>query len=168
MNQPVPLLLGVPQLGSSGQSPSCTLTKPMGLDQSSTKGGSLSKPKGLVLASMFDGDRMRELMASRDISQSALARMVGVSQTTIAKLVLGKGYGSKYLHRIARELGTSPAYLSGETDDPQADAPAAPEFSFDERRLVECFGALAPPQRSALLTVALAMAERCGKERAHA
>ena len=136
----------------------------MGLDKSSTKGCSLSKPKGLGLSSMFDGERMRDLMASRDISQSALARQVGVSQTTIAKLVLGKGYGSKYLHRIARELGTSPAYLSGETDDPQADAPPAPEFSFDERRLVECFSALPPTQRSALLTVALAMAEHGGTE----
>ena len=75
---------------------------------------------------MFDGTRLRELMELRGISQSKLARQVGVSQTTIAKLVLSKGYGSKHLHRIARELGTTPAYLEGETDDPDENAPLPP------------------------------------------
>ncbi|MEG8025074.1 helix-turn-helix transcriptional regulator [Sphingomonas aurantiaca] len=75
---------------------------------------------------MFDGERLRELMELRGFSQSKLARQVGVSQTTIAKLVLSKGYGSKHLHRIARELGTTPAYLEGETDDPSAGATPPP------------------------------------------
>lgn len=72
---------------------------------------------------MFNGERLRDLMASRGVSQSALARNVGVSQTTIAKLVTGRGYGSKYLHRIARALGTTPEYLSNETDDPKSSIP---------------------------------------------
>lgn len=72
---------------------------------------------------MFDGSRLRDLMEARGLSQSALARRVGVSQTTIAKLVLSKGYGSKHLHKIARELDTTPAYLAGEIDDPDLDAP---------------------------------------------
>ena len=62
-------------------------------------------------------------MAVRAVSQSELARRVGVSQTTIAKLASGKGYGSKHLHRIARALGTTPAFLEGEIDDPSEDAP---------------------------------------------
>lgn len=65
-------------------------------------------------------------MELRGYSQSRLARQVGVSQTTIAKLVLSKGYGSKHLHRIARELGTTPAYLEGEIDDPDLNAPPPP------------------------------------------
>ncbi|MBD8548027.1 helix-turn-helix domain-containing protein [Sphingomonas sp. CFBP 8760] len=75
---------------------------------------------------MFNGDRLRNLMATRGLSQSELARRVGVSQTTIAKLVAGRGYGSKHLHRIARELRTTPAYLTGEIDDPEEDAPPPP------------------------------------------
>lgn len=65
------------------------------------------------------------MMDERELSQSELARRVGVTQTTIRKLLSG-GYGSKHLHRIARELQTSPAYLTGETDDPDIDAPAPP------------------------------------------
>ncbi|MFA7597227.1 MAG: S24 family peptidase, partial [Novosphingobium sp.] len=43
---------------------------------------------------------------------------VGVSQATIWKLVSGDSQGSKHLVAIARELGTSPEYLLGETADP--------------------------------------------------
>ena len=56
-------------------------------------------------------------MERRGISQSELARRIGVSQTTIWKLVKEPAQGSKFTHRIAAELGTSPAYLMGETDD---------------------------------------------------
>lgn len=70
--------------------------------------------------------RLKELMAQRELSQSELARRVGVTQTTIRKLVSGTGYGSKYLHLIARELRTTPAYLTGETDDSSEDAPVPP------------------------------------------
>ena len=65
-------------------------------------------------------------MAKRSLSQSELARRVGVSQATIYKLTTGETYGSKSLHRIARELGTTPAYLTGETDDPDEGAPPPP------------------------------------------
>lgn len=60
-------------------------------------------------------------MSEKNLSQSGLARRVGVTQTTIRKLLSG-GYGSKHLHRIARELETTPAYLTGETDDPSLGA----------------------------------------------
>lgn len=74
-------------------------------------------------------------MEELTISQSELARRVGVSQTTIYKLVSGEGYGSKYLHKIARELQTTAAYLSGETDDPNSDFPDE-HLDFDEQRWV--------------------------------
>lgn len=57
-------------------------------------------------------------MDDRGVSQSALARAIGVSQTTIWKLIKEPGQGSKYTHRIAEELGTTPHYLMDETDDP--------------------------------------------------
>ncbi|WP_416366515.1 helix-turn-helix domain-containing protein [Sphingomonas aurantiaca] len=57
------------------------------------------------------------------ISQSELARRVGVAQPTIYKLLHSAKKGSTKLHLIARELRTTPAYLSGETDNPEEDAP---------------------------------------------
>lgn len=75
---------------------------------------------------MLIADRLRERMSEFRLSQSELARRVGVTQTTIRKLVSGGGYGSKYLHLIARELQTTPAYLTGEIDDPDEGAPPPP------------------------------------------
>lgn len=63
-------------------------------------------------------ERFREMLEAAGLSQSALARKIGVSQATIGKLAIGVSTGSKHLHSIARELGTTPAYLIGETDDP--------------------------------------------------
>lgn len=68
---------------------------------------------------MFRGDRLEELLEKRGISQSELARRVGVSQTSIWKLTKEAKQGSKHLHKIARELGTTPEYLTGETDNPE-------------------------------------------------
>lgn len=70
--------------------------------------------------------RLRDSLAAVGLSQSELARRVGVSQAAIAKLVTGHAYGSKHLHKIARELGTTPAFLTGETDDPAEGAIPAP------------------------------------------
>lgn len=67
---------------------------------------------------MFRNDRLRELLADQEMSQSELARRVGVSQTAIYKLVSGAGQGSKFIHRLAEELGVLPGYLMGETDVP--------------------------------------------------
>jgi hypothetical protein len=55
-------------------------------------------------------------MAAHDVSQSELARRVGVSATTIWKLLNEPAQGSKHTHRIARELGTTSEYLMDETE----------------------------------------------------
>lgn len=72
------------------------------------------------------GDRIEQLLKATNISQSELARRVGVSQATIAGLVSGRSQGSKYIDRIARELGTTPSYLVGETDDADEGAQPVP------------------------------------------
>lgn len=66
---------------------------------------------------MVRTERLRELMSERGLSQSELARRIGVSQAAIAKLVSGDSASSRYLHRIALELGTTSGYLTGETED---------------------------------------------------
>lgn len=91
---------------------------------------------------MFDAKRFNALLAERGLSQSALARRVGISQSAIHKLASGQGQGSKYIHRIAQELGTTPEYLMGESqrveDDRAEDSAAVGHRSrMDEDRIVE-------------------------------
>lgn len=75
---------------------------------------------------MIDRDRLQERLDAVGLSQSELARRVGIAQGTIAGLFTGRQQGSKYLHQIARELRTSPAYLTRETNDPSEGALPVP------------------------------------------
>ncbi len=108
---------------------------------------------------MFDADRFRDLLARRDISQSELARRVGISQASIYRLAAGDAYGSKHLHRIARELGTTPAYLTGETDDPASNAADIPPLDSETRGIVENLSLLRSSNRRAIADVVRSLAE---------
>lgn len=66
---------------------------------------------------MILADRLTERMEECRVSQSELARQVGISQSAIWKLTSGGGQGSKHLHKIASALKTTPEYLTGESDD---------------------------------------------------
>ncbi|WP_448660341.1 XRE family transcriptional regulator [Sphingomonas sp. CJ99] len=81
--------------------------------------------------SRVDSDRLKRLIEECGLSQSELARRVGISQASVNKLTSGEGQGSKYLHHIARELGTSVEYLLGETDDPGIGSAPAPRPAHD-------------------------------------
>lgn len=72
------------------------------------------------------GERIEERMRAAGLSQAELARRVGLSQPSVYALLRKNKTGSRNLHSIARELGTSTAYLEGETDDPEAGALPAP------------------------------------------
>jgi transcriptional regulator with XRE-family HTH domain len=96
------------------------------------------------------GVRIGLLLERRGMSQSELARRLGLRQSTINMLINGHTQSSKHLHRIARELGTTPAYLSGETDDPNHDAPTAPELSAQEHKLITIYRRLPKKDQSAL------------------
>jgi transcriptional regulator with XRE-family HTH domain len=117
---------------------------------------------------MIEVERFRAAMADREISQSELARRVGVSQQTIFKLAQGQSQSSRYLHKIARELGTTPAYLSGETEDPDADAPPTPELTHEHRELIELFDGMAPKDRAALMQLARTIATSARSPTIHA
>lgn len=72
------------------------------------------------------GSRIAERLELLGITQSALARMVGVTQPSINHLIKNGSQGSKHLHKIAAALRTTPEYLTGETDDPDAGYVALP------------------------------------------
>jgi len=96
---------------------------------------------------MIDGDRLRERMEARGMSQAELGRRVGVAQTSIFKLLSGRSINSRYLHKIARELNTTPAYLTGETDDPSSDQPDD-TMSSEDRDVVEMLNRLSDRDRA--------------------
>lgn len=66
------------------------------------------------------GSRISERLQELGISQAELARRVGMAQSSVNALINKNKVGSKHLHRIARELATTPDYLIGEADDPDA------------------------------------------------
>lgn len=72
------------------------------------------------------GERIQERVVAQGISQAELARRIGLSQSTVNMLINGNSRSSAHLHKIARVLGTSVNYLTGETDDPADNAPPAP------------------------------------------
>jgi phage repressor protein C with HTH and peptisase S24 domain len=79
---------------------------------------------------MVLSERLSAQMHEKRISQAELARRVGVTQQTIGKLIKGLSSGSSHIHKIARELGTTPEYLTGEIDDPTPQSFASDRTSY--------------------------------------
>lgn len=117
---------------------------------------------------MIVGARIASLLKDQGISQGELARRVGVSQPTIFKMIHENKTGSAHLHKVARELGTTPAYLSGETDDPDSALPDEPELSAEERGVVDCLRQIAPKDRAALVQLARSLATSASIEQPRA
>ena len=101
---------------------------------------------------MIVGERVAERLAHSGMSQGELARRVGVSQPTINNLIKRSKKGSSHLHRVARELGTTPDYLEGLVDDPAAGVVDGERLSSDEREWLELYKHLTPAQRKAIRT----------------
>ena len=76
---------------------------------------------------MVFGERLRQLREGK-YSQEELADILNVNNNTISKWENGiQEPHSKRVSELARVLGTTPAYLLGDTDNP--DANAVPETS---------------------------------------
>ncbi|WP_179562302.1 MULTISPECIES: S24 family peptidase [unclassified Sphingomonas] len=58
-------------------------------------------------------------MLRAGMNQSQLASAVGVKQPSIGRLISGETKTTRALDQIAAVLGTSPAFLKGQTDDPE-------------------------------------------------
>ncbi len=69
---------------------------------------------------MTFGERLRRLREGR-YSQEELANMLGVHSVTISKWeTMGREPNAKNVEGLAQILGTTTAYLLGDTDDPSA------------------------------------------------
>lgn len=108
---------------------------------------------------MLLADRIKARMEACELSQAALAREVGVSQQSIGRLVTGEAIDSRHLHKIAIALRTTPAYLTGETDDPNSDLPDD-RLNADEREILEHFRKLTAKDRAAARQLIRSLAER--------
>lgn len=100
---------------------------------------------------------MAERMKIRGLSQAELARRVGVSQPTIFKLIHENKSGSRVLHLVAKELETTPDYLSGETDDPEGEAVSS-DYTAQEREWIELLRALPLADRKATMHIVRSLA----------
>ena len=64
--------------------------------------------------------RIRDLREDRDMNQTQIAKMLGMSQTGYSKYETGENdIPTAILIKLARYYGTSRDYLLGETDDPR-------------------------------------------------
>lgn len=105
------------------------------------------------------GQRIEARLEQLEISQAELARRAKVPQTTLNSLIRAPSRrSSPHLLKIARALGTTPAYLVGDVDDPTLDAPAAPALSHDQVELLSFFDRLEREDQLALLQIARSMA----------
>ena len=102
------------------------------------------------------GERIEERLGVLGISQAELARRARVPQTTINGLIRGTSRMSPHLVKIASELKTTPAYLTGETDNPKAELPDFP-LSSDEREGVEILRGLHRKHKEAILHLTRAL-----------
>lgn len=69
---------------------------------------------------VFRGDRLKKIRDERELSQSALAEMLGFGQNQIYRYETGLSEPSPdVLVRLAKELGVTADYLLGLTDDPK-------------------------------------------------
>jgi transcriptional regulator with XRE-family HTH domain len=106
------------------------------------------------------GPRIEARIKELGITQSELARRISVSQTTINSLIRRPRRSSPHLLKIARALGTTAAYLVGETDDPDADAPDEAPLTSTQREILERFENMSEADQLALLQIARSMTER--------
>lgn len=64
--------------------------------------------------------RIRDLREDHDLSQTQVAKMLGMSQTGYSKYETGSNdIPTEILIKLARFYGTSVDYLLGETDNPK-------------------------------------------------
>lgn len=82
------------------------------------------------------GTRISDRLKALKMNQSQLARKCGIPQTTVNSIIKEDRRSSPHLMKLAAALRTTPAYLLGETDDPDSEIAEA-ALSFEERELID-------------------------------
>lgn len=102
------------------------------------------------------GLRVRSLRKVAGLNQTELARVVGLDQSTISDIERGSNvqFSGKALLKMAEALKTSPFFIIYGQDIP------ALSLSPDEAELVTVYRQAPPDQRTALITLARAMAPK--------
>ena len=63
------------------------------------------------------GERIEKRMKELGLTQSAVARAVGVKQPSIGRLIAGETRQTRHIIELAQALRTTPEYLTGDTDE---------------------------------------------------
>lgn len=66
---------------------------------------------------MIIPERLKAAIERAGVSQSELARRVGISSSMVNKLARGEARGSAHIYEISRALEVSPDFLAGNSDD---------------------------------------------------
>ena len=91
--------------------------------------------------------RVNMLMWERKMTQTALSKKLSVGQSTFSKKVRGDlGWSVADLVAVSAALGTTVAYLVGESDDPSD--PKSPRLESNQRPR-DYMGVVSPIRRSA-------------------
>lgn len=116
---------------------------------------------------MLNADRLRQKMAEKGMSQTQLAKAVGVSPQAISHILSGQAWGSRHTAAIARAVGTTAAYLGLETDDPESHQPDS-LYTPDEIEALDLLRALEPKFRDAAMTLIRGLATSAHSSTVHA
>lgn len=91
--------------------------------------------------------KVHMLMWENKLTQSALSKKLSVGQSTFSKKVRGElGWSLSDIETVAAALGTTIAYLVGESDDPND--PKSPRLESNQRPR-DYMGVVSPLKRSA-------------------
>ena len=94
------------------------------------------------------GQRIHNIIDDRDLTQSTLAKRLGIPLSTLNGYMTGRNqFPCDILPKIANELHVTTDYLLGLTNDPTP--PYA--LSGGERQLIEQFRTLAPVQQELIV-----------------
>lgn len=112
------------------------------------------------------GGRIELRLGELGMTQAELSRRARVPQTTLNSLIKRGSRTSPHLLAIARELRTTAAFLTGETDDPNADFPEE-NLTAEERDWIDCLRAATPADRKALAQLARSLAHNVPSSSVH-
>lgn len=101
--------------------------------------------------------RLKEAMGEREFDQSSLARAVGCTPGAINQIVSGNVRRSRFAPEIARQLGVSYDWLTGQSDQKNASAPSGMLVAADERLILDDLRQLPLSDRNALARIAAAL-----------